>query len=100
MAGSTRRPQPELHGRKRRELCEQVRRSEPNCWLCGYPIDLTLDRQTHPMGSTVDEIIPRSRAVSAHAAAHTPGNLHHAHRSCNSERGNDLVRPERSSRDW
>ncbi len=97
---SKRRPQPELHGRARRDLCERVRRAEPNCWLCGYPIDLALDRQTHPLGSTVDEIVPRSKAVSAHAAAHTLSNLHHAHRICNTERGNDLVAEEHTSREW
>jgi len=95
-----RRPQPELHGRVRRELCERVRREEPNCWLCGLPIDLSLNRQTHPMGSTVDEIIPRSRAADARRAATTRSNVHHCHRSCNTERGNDLVTETRTSRDW
>lgn len=95
-----RRKEPELHGRERRRLIAQVRREEPNCWLCGFPIDLTLNAQTHPMGSTVDEIIPRSKAADKMQAARTRSNLHHAHRECNTARKNDLVTEERSSRAW
>lgn len=98
--GWPRKPQPELHGRARRDLCEQIRRMYPNCWLCGEPIDLTLNRQTDPRGSTVDEIIPRSKAVDAHRAAHTLSNTRHAHRKCNTDRGNDLVTEQNTSRDW
>ncbi len=95
-----RRKEPELKGRARLALLARVRREEPNCWLCGYPIDLSLNMQTHPMGSTVDEIIPRSKSVDRMRAARTRSNVHHCHRSCNSARGNDLVTEERSSRDW
>jgi 5-methylcytosine-specific restriction endonuclease McrA len=100
MQDVTRRKEPELHGRARLALLAQVRREEPNCWLCGYPIDLSLNAQTDPMGSTVDEIIPRSRAADKVRAAQTRSNLHHAHRECNTARKNDLVTEERSSRDW
>jgi 5-methylcytosine-specific restriction endonuclease McrA len=91
---------PELTGRPRRRLVAQVRREEPDCWLCGYPINLALPA-THPMSSTVDEVIPRSRAVDPYRAALTRSNCRHAHRTCNSARGNRLPaeRP-RHSRDW
>ena len=96
----TRRSEPELHGRSRRELCERVRREQPNCWLCGKPIDLSLNRQTHPMGSTIDEVIPRSLSADKWRAAHTYSNLRHAHRECNTSKGNRPVHEERSSREW
>lgn len=95
-----RRKEPELHGRDRRRLIAQVRREEPNCWLCGYPVDLALNAQTHPMGSTVDEIIPRSKSADKMQAARTRSNVHHAHRSCNDSKGDQLVTEERLSREW
>lgn len=91
---------PELQGRPRRRILNQVRREEPNCWICGNPIDMTLNPQTHPLGSTIDEIVPRSRSVDPRRAALDRGNLHHAHRACNSERGNRLTEPLPTSRDW
>ena len=86
----------ELLGRPRRTVCEQVRREEPNCWRCGKPIDLTLPRSglvQHPMSSSIDEVIPRSLHPLGpkYAALHRP-NLRHAHRSCNSSRGNGTRR--------
>lgn len=78
----------------------QVRREEPNCYLCGLPIDLTLNAMTHPMGSTVDEVIPCSRSVDPKRAALDRGNLRHAHRSCNSEKGDRLTTEEHTSRAW
>ena len=77
-----------------------VRRYEPNCWWCGNPIDLTLDAQTHPMGSTVDETIPRSRSADPRRAALYTANLHHMHRRCNAEKGDRLVIEEKRSREW
>jgi len=91
---------PELQGRPRRRLLAQVRREEPNCWICGHPIDLTLNRQTHPMGSTVDEIIPRSRSIDPRRAALTRTNLRHSHRACNTERGNRITQDNPTSRVW
>lgn len=91
---------PELDGRPRRRLMARVRREQPNCWLCGLPIDLSLNAMTDPMGSTIDEVVPRSRSADKKRAALTYSNLRHAHRLCNSERGADMVTEERSSRDW
>lgn len=75
------------NGRPRRRLIEQVRREEPNCWLCGKPIDLSLP-PNHPMGSTVDELVPLSLVEDPRRAALTRAGCRHAHRSCNSSRGN------------
>ena len=81
-------------------MVARVRNEEPNCWFCGLPIDLALDAQTHPLGSTVDETIPRSRAADPGRAALTRSNLHHMHRRCNSEKGDRLVIEEKRSREW
>ena len=91
---------PELSGRPRLRLIAQVRREQPNCRWCGYAIDLTLDAKTHPMGSTVDEWVPRSKSADPYRAAHTLSNLAHMHRRCNSAKGNDLVTETRTSRVW
>ena len=85
------RPTPELGGRPRTRVKAQVRREEPNCWLCGLPIDLSLPRmgRAHPMSSVIDEVIPRSKhPLGAYFAAHDRANLRHAHRDCNGRRGN------------
>lgn len=79
-----------LKGRPRRRAIAQVRASEPDCWLCGFGIDLTLDAQVDPMGSSVDEIIPRWRGGSTTDRE----NLRHAHRICNSTRGGRTVTVE------
>jgi 5-methylcytosine-specific restriction endonuclease McrA len=72
-----------LKGRPRRRLLAQVRAEEPDCWLCGKWIDQSLPHN-HPRASTVDEIIPRSHGGSATDRA----NCRHAHRDCNTRRGN------------
>lgn len=84
-----------LSGRPRRNLVAQVRREEPNCWLCGHPIDLTLPRG-HKLASTVDEIIPRSLGGSP-LDRH---NCRHAHMVCNSKRGNRPPVSTNRSRIW
>ena len=95
-----RRPyEPELYGGRRRQLKARIRREEPNCWLCGYPVDLSLP-PNHPMSSTVDEVIPRSRSVDRQRAALDRDNCRHAHRACNSAKGDRLVEEERYSREW
>lgn len=77
-------------GRPRRTATARVRATQPNCWLCGYPIDLTLDRQRHPLGSCVDEILP----VHYGGSITDPANLGHAHRVCNTSRGIKPITPE------
>ena len=76
-----------LSGSVRRRMIAQVRREEPCCWLCGWPIDLRLP-VNHPMSSTVDEVVPRSLSADPKRAATTRENLRHAHMRCNSSRGN------------
>lgn len=79
---------PELSGRPRRRLRDQVRREEPNCWLCGKWIDPSLHWNDR-MAFTVDEVIPRSlHPLGARYAALDRSRCRAAHRSCNSSRGN------------
>ena len=73
-----------LKGRPRRNVIATVRSLGQPCWLCGYPIDLSLDTQRDPLGSSVDEVVPRSHGGDPLDLA----NLRHAHRICNTSRGN------------
>ncbi len=57
------------------------------CGICGKPVDKTL-RSPHPMSATVDHIIP----VSKGGHPSDLSNLQLAHRSCNREKSNKLVR--------
>lgn len=77
-------------GRPRRRAIEAVRAACSTCWLCGFPIDMTLDKQTHRWASTVDEIIP----VADNGSTTDLTNLRHSHRACNSKRGDQPVTPE------
>jgi 5-methylcytosine-specific restriction endonuclease McrA len=61
----------------------QVKREEPNCWLCHQPIDPAL-KKPDPMGFTVDHIIPVSKAPWL---ARVRSNMRGAHMRCNSRRG-------------
>ena len=79
-----------LKGRPRRTAIAHVRAQGQPCWLCGYPIDQSLNAETHKMGSTVDERIPRSQGGSTTDHA----NLAHAHRMCNSIRKDRAVTPD------
>lgn len=81
---------PGLNGRPRQRLLAQVRAEEERCHLCGHPVDLTLDRQRHPLGSTVDELTPRSQGGDPLDRA----NCRHAHRTCNELRGTRPVTPD------
>ena len=77
-------------GRPRRRATAHVRATQPLCHLCGLPIDLTLDRHRHPLGSTIDEVIP----VHHGGSTTDPNNLRHAHRCCNTSRGTKPITPE------
>ena len=57
------------------------------CGICGKPVDKTL-RSPHPMSATVDHIIP----VSKGGHPSDLSNLQLAHRSCNREKSNKLVK--------
>lgn len=95
-------PATELSGRPRRRVAAQVRREEPNCWICHLPIDLSLCRSgptPHPMSSTLDEVIPRSlHPLGPLYAALDRSNVRHAHRICNLKRGVGTKRPPESPR--
>lgn len=88
-------------GRPFRRLLAQVRASSDTCWRCGHLIDMTLDHQRDPMGSTLDHVIP----LSLGGDPLDPANARHAHRRCNSRRGNRIGRadtqaPMPTSRVW
>lgn len=76
-------PDAGLTTRARRRVMAQVRAEERLCHLCGWPVDLTLDRQRHPLGSCGDELIPRADGGDPEDRA----NVRHAHRLCNGIRG-------------
>lgn len=77
-------------GRPRRRVIAEVRATEPNCHLCGYPIDLALDYQRHALASTVDELVPVADGGSTTDRA----NCRHAHRCCNSSRNKHPITDE------
>ena len=79
-----------LRTRARRATIAHVRKTQPDCHLCGYPIDLTLDAQRHPLASSVDEVHLRSRGGSATDLT----NVAHAHRICNGSRGIKPITPD------
>jgi 5-methylcytosine-specific restriction endonuclease McrA len=88
-------------GRPFRRLLALVRATSQTCWRCGHLIDMTLDHQRDPMGSTLDHVIP----LSLGGDPLDPANARHAHRRCNSKRGNRITRRDRSedlptSRAW
>lgn len=78
----------QLKTQARAQVVAHVRATQPDCWLCGYPINLAVPART-PLASTVDEIIPRSRGGSATDLANT----RHAHLTCNATRGNRAPTP-------
>jgi hypothetical protein len=74
---------PHLVGRpRRRAIAECEARYPLVCHLCGNPIDPTLDRRTHPLAWTADELIPRAIGGSAYDV----DLMRPAHRTCNSTR--------------
>ena len=76
-----------LKSHARRKLIAHVRATQPCCHLCGLLIDLDADHQREPLGSALDELVPR-----AHGGSCTdPANVRHAHRLCNSIRGTKTI---------
>ena len=57
------------------------------CGICGKPVDKTL-KSPHPMSATVDHIIPLDKGGHPSDLS----NLQLAHRCCNREKSNKLVR--------
>ena len=68
--------------RKREVLRRQVARDGLPCWICGEPIDVTLDASDR-MSFTADHF--EALANGGHLVRNE---LRPAHRACNSRRGN------------
>ncbi len=84
-------------GRAWTRLRTLVLATEPNCWICGQPIDHTLPG-THPQGPTVDHIHPTAQG----GPPLTRSNLRAAHATCNMQR-HHRVKPTHlgtNSRPW
>lgn len=79
----------QLKTQARRRLWLHVRATQPNCWLCGYPIPRDV-QYGHPLYLNLDEVIPRSRGGSAE----DPANVRAAHACCNGARNNRPPTPE------
>ncbi len=73
--------------RARQRLIAHIRATQPVCHLCGQLIDPTLDPQRDPLGSVIDEFVPRARGGDPL----DPTNCFHAHRCCNGWRGTKPV---------
>ena len=86
-------------GRPISRIRDQVRREGSHiCWLCGKPIDMTLDAQTHAYGWTIDHVLPLSMYPEL---AVDITNMREAHRHCNSSRGNGTNKAKgKISRNW
>lgn len=67
-----------------------MRASQPNCYLCGLPISLELDRQRHPLASSVDHLVPLSRT----SVTYNVSDLAHMHRLCNGMKFTKPITPE------
>lgn len=94
-------PDPEPSGRARqkllRQICPEGSLCEvPNCKAPTRAIVFGL-RRWHPLGPSMDHILPRSLG-----GTWDPANLRPAHYGCNSARQNKLDQPTRPrrSRDW
>ena len=62
--------------------------SQDVCGICGKPVDKTL-RPPHPLSPTVAHIIPVSRGGHPSDIS----NLQLAHRCCNREKSNKMIKP-------
>ena len=82
-------------GRAWNRICKQVLAEEPNCWLCGQPLDFHATPRTH-WAPSVDHIIP----VSQGGPILHRSNLRAAHYGHNRERGNRDVPILHNSRRW
>lgn len=67
----------------RRKIAAVVKDEEPNCWLCGKPIDPRLS-YPHPFSFSVDHIEP---VVLRPDLEYTASNCRASHLRCNQKRG-------------
>lgn len=88
-------------GRPFRRLRDRLKASGAPCWVCGYPIDVSLPWWS-PWSHTVDHVVP----LAAHGAELDPANVRSAHRKCNLLRNYGVASagpiegPVRASRAW
>lgn len=80
------------NGSRRTKLRKRVLAAYDVCWICGRPVDKTL-QPGHPMSGEVDEAIPVSRGGSPFEW----DNLRLAHRICNQRRGNHTIQWARAN---
>lgn len=77
-----RRQNARLNSTQRRKVRARViARDNGICWLCGDPVDLTLEAP-HPDSATMDHVIPHTLG-----GKHRASNLRLAHSRCNADRG-------------
>jgi 5-methylcytosine-specific restriction endonuclease McrA len=85
-------------GRPWWRLRRQVLREEPNCWLCGAPIDFHAEPRSR-WAPSVDHVVPLSPPWNGPPLDRT--NLRAAHYGCNSARHDDPgFEIQRHSRIW
>lgn len=65
-----------------------IERDGANCWICSYPIDLSLPRD-HDESATIDHRHPYSRGGSNRL-----NNLRLAHKCCNERRRNPDIQAD------
>ena len=67
---------------------QKILKTQTVCGICGKPVDFSL-KYPHPMSATVDHIVPVSRG--GHPS--DIDNLQLAHRCCNRQKSDKLLRP-------
>jgi len=87
MASSTRLDRAPGHRPAFEAARRKILATQDICGICGKPVDKTL-KSPHPMSATVDHIIPLDKGGHPSDLA----NLQLAHRCCNREKSNKLVR--------
>lgn len=66
------------------EFFEQGKHESAVCWLCGQPIDYSVDPGSTDDSHNLDHYVPVSMDPSIQ---HDPANWRHSHRICNILRG-------------
>lgn len=78
-------------GRPWRRLQSKVFAEETHCWICHTWVDQSLPGTTHPMGRTVDHVLP----LWLGGAPLDRTNCRLAHRRCNTIRNNQVRAAQR-----
>lgn len=73
------------NGHRRRQMRARIKAANPNCYICGQPIDYTL-KPPNPWSYVVDETIPLARGGTL-----TYHNSGAAHRWCNQVKGTHSI---------